>query len=430
MSASAGFRGIRRTLEHRNYRIYAAGNSVSLIGTWIQRIAVGWLTWQLTESGAWLGVVAFADLFPSVLIGPFGGAIADRISRLRIIAIAQTLAMIQAFALFALTASGLITIEILTALVLAQGIVVAFNQPARLALVPSLVPRADLATAVAINAIIFNLARFIGPAVAGLLIVTSGVAAAFAANTISFLAFLVALSQMKLDWARPEAAGLGARRSLFGDVADGLSYTARHPGIGPMLALLTVLSICVRPFVELLPGFIADVFGRGAEGLAILSSTMGVAAVISGLWLAQRGTTHGLATLVIAAVLGFAGAILGFVATDLFWVALPCVAIAGICMVIGGVGAQTLLQLSVDGAMRGRVMSLYGIIFRGGPAAGALIMGVISEATGLRWPLAAGVLITALVWAWTWRRRATITAALEPPGRRAATTQPNPNSAG
>lgn len=417
MPSSDGFRGIRRTLEHRNYRIYTAGNFVSLIGTWIQRIAVGWLTWELTESGAWLGVVAFADLFPSVLIGPFGGAVADRVSRIRIMAIAQSLAMIQAIALFVLTASGLITVEILIGLVLIQGVVVGFNQPARLAMVPSLVPRADLPVAVAINAIIFNLARFIGPAIAGLLIVSSGVAAAFAANAVSFLAFLIALSQLNLDLVRPEALGLGGRRSLLGDVADGLRYTARHPGIGPMLLLLTVLSISVRPFVELLPGFAADVYGRGAEGLAILSSTIGIAAVLSGLWLAQRGTTAGLATLVLAAVLGVAAAILGFVATDLFWVAVPCVALAGICMVIGGVGAQTLLQLSVDGAMRGRVMSLYGLIFRGGPAAGALIMGVISEATGLRWPLAGGALIAAIVWAWTWRRRASISAALDPGGQ-------------
>ena len=179
-----------------------------------------------------------------------------------------------------------------------------------------------------------------------------------------------------------------------------------------------MLSVCVRPFVELLPGFTAEVFGRGPEGLAMLSSTMGVAAVLSGLWLAQRQTTVGLAHLVLAVVVGVAAAIGGFVATNLFWVALACVAIAAICMVISGVGAQTLLQLSVDGAMRGRVMSLYGIIFRGGPAMGALIMGVVSEATGLRWPLAAGAAIAALVWAWTWRRRAAIAAALEPTARR------------
>ena len=418
MPSPAGFRGILRTLKHPNYGVYAAGNSVSLIGTWIQRIAVGWLTWELTGSGAWLGVVAFADLFPSVVIGPLGGAVADRVSRIRIIAIAQTLAMLQAFSLCVLTATGLITIEILIALVLLHGVVVAFNQPARLALVPSLVARADLPTAVAINAIIFNLARFIGPAVAGLLIVASGVAAAFAANGISFLAFLVALSRIRLDPARSEAAGLGGRRSLLGDVADGLRYTARHAGIGPLLLLLAVLSVCVRPFVELLPGFTAEVFARGPAGLAMLSSTMGVAAVLSGLWLAQRQTTVGLARLVLAVVVGVAAAILGFVATDIFGVALACVAIAAICMVISGVGAQTLLQLSVDGAMRGRVMSLYGIIFRGGPAMGALIMGVVSEATGLRWPLAGGAAIAVLVWAWTWRRRATIAAALDPTARR------------
>ena len=174
----ARFEGIVRALKNPNYGTYAAGNSVSLIGTWIQRIAVGWLAWELTGSGAWLGAVAFADLFPAVFIGPFGGAVADRLSRLRIITISQALAMVQAVALFWLTFSGAVTIEWLFALVLVNGFVMGFNQPSRLALVPSLVPREDLSTAVAINAIVFNLARFIGPAVAGLLIVSWGVAAA------------------------------------------------------------------------------------------------------------------------------------------------------------------------------------------------------------------------------------------------------------
>ena len=279
-----GLGNIPRTLAHRNFGVYVAGNSVSLIGTWMQRIGVGWLAWELSHSGAVLGLVAFADLFPGVLIGPFGGALADRVDRLRVIKVAQSLIMLQALTLFALTASGAITVPLLLALVLFQGAVIGFNQPARLALIPSLVPRADLATAVAINSIVFNTARFIGPALAGIAIVALDVSAVFALNACSFLAFLFALSRLRLE---PTAAAK-ARRSMLGAVADGLRYALHHPGIGPILMLQAGLALCARPFVELLPGFAAEVFGRGAPGLAILSSTIGIGAIMGGLWLAQR----------------------------------------------------------------------------------------------------------------------------------------------
>ncbi len=199
----SGFGGIARALRNPNYGLYTAGNAASLIGTWMQRIAVGWLTWQLTGSGAWLGAMAFADLFPTVIIGPVAGAAADRWDRLRVTKISQALAMAQSIVLFLLTVSGHITIELLLVLTAALGVIAGFNQPARLALIPSLVRREDLAAAVAINSIIFNSARFIGPAVAGLMIVAGGISAAFAANAVSFVFFLVALSRIHLE-SRPD----------------------------------------------------------------------------------------------------------------------------------------------------------------------------------------------------------------------------------
>ena len=174
-------------LRNANFATYSAGSAVSLIGMWMQRIAIGWLTWQLTKSGLWLGIVAFADFFPVLLIGPFAGAAADRWDRLRVIKTSQTISLLQATLLFELTASGYINIGLLVALSAFQGVVVAFNQPARLAFVPSLVSQADLASAVAINAVIFNLARFIGPMFAGVAIVWFGVEAAFAANALSYI---------------------------------------------------------------------------------------------------------------------------------------------------------------------------------------------------------------------------------------------------
>ncbi len=411
MPSSSGFGGVVATFQHRNFRIYITGNAISLVGTWMQRIAVGWLTWELTGSGFWLGLVSCADLLPAVFFGPFGGVLADRFNRRRIMMATQLIALVQATVLFALTVAGVITVELLALLVLVNGVVIGFNQPARLALMPSLVPRDDLSTAIAINSVAFNLARFIGPAVAGLLIVTTGVAGAFAANALSFLAFVVALARLRLS-AEAESGAGGGRASVLEQLGEGIAYTVRHPGIGPMLLLLAMVSLGVRPFVELMPGFAADVFGRGADGLAMLSSTIGIGAVITGVWLARRGG-GGLTRLVLLNALFVSLAIIAFTATDNFAFGLLAAAVAGMAMVATGVAMQTLMQMSVDGAMRGRVLSLYGIIFIGGPAAGALIMGSLSEAFGLRLPLAAGATLAVLIWLWTWRKRKAITMALE-----------------
>ena len=416
MTADTGLRAIRRTLGHRNYAIYVPGNGISLIGTWVQRIAIGWLTWTLTESGAWLGAVAFADLAPAVVIGPIGGVIADRFSRIKVIRIAQSLMMVQALALFALTASGLITIWAVLGLALANGVVIGFSQAARLALVPSLVPRADLSTAVAINAITFNLARFIGPAIAGALIVTWGTAPAFAVNGLSYLAFLFALSRLHGIDDDPSKRAAASGKTVLGDMVDGLNYAARHTGIGTLLLLMFGLAMGVRPLIELMAGFAANVFHGGAEALAILTAVLGIGAIGGGLWLALRIRTTDRAGLVMVGTGISSIAAIGFAASQNLYLALPCVAVIGFCLVVCGVSTQTLLQLAVDGAMRGRVLSLYGLIFRGGPALGALAMGVASEGVGLRWPLAAGSVAVLVLLVWAWRRHGAVTAAFESGG--------------
>jgi predicted MFS family arabinose efflux permease len=354
-----------------------------------------------------LGLVAFADLFPTVVIGPFGGALADRVDRLRTIRVAQTLIMAQSLILFLLTATGLITVPLLIALVLFSGVVIGFNQPARLALIPSLVPRPDLATAVAINSIVFNGARFIGPALAGLVIVGVGIAAVFALNALSFLAFLFALKHLRL----PPLAPARPTGSMLAAVGEGLRYTRAHGGIGPILLLQAILAVSARPFFELLPGFAADVFARGASGLAILSSSVGIGAVVAGLWLAQRGGQ--LTVLVLVNSLLIALATLGFALSGWFPLAIACVALAGFAMVVAGVGTQTLIQSAVEEHMRGRVLSLFGLIFRGGPALGALLMGAASELVGLQAPLAAGALLGVAACALLWRRRQAIAAGLQ-----------------
>ncbi|MCP5155135.1 MAG: MFS transporter [Ectothiorhodospiraceae bacterium] len=416
-----GFRRIAATLAQPNYGIYTLGNAVSLIGTWVQRIAVGWLAWDLTGSGAWLGLVAAADLVPAVLVGPVAGAFADRVPRLAIIRVSQMVMMVQAVALAVLTAIGVLGIHGLLGLVLLGGVVMGINQPARLALIPSLVPRDDLATAVAINSIMFNLARFLGPAIAGVLIVHGGVAAAFAVNAGSFVAFLVALSRLRI--ATEEDTGPARRGSIGMDVVDGVRYAARHPGIGPLLLVALALSLGARPYVELLPGFAAAVFGRGAGGLATLASAIGIGAILGGLWLAQRpgtasagsarsGPGVGLATIALGSAALGAAAVTLFALTERFALAVAIAAASGAFMVGTGISVQILLQMAVAGRMRGRVMSLYGIIFRAGPAAGALAMGIASEWVGLGPALAVGAAIALGVASLAWLRREAVATGL------------------
>jgi len=376
----------------------------------MQRIAVGWLTWQLTGSGFWLGIISFADFFPVMVIGPIAGAMADRWDRLTVIKISQTISLLQATALFWLTATGSMTIELLVALTAFQGVVVAFNQPARLALVPSLVPQADLATAVAINSVVFNLARFIGPACAGPAIVWSGVSAAFAVNAVSYLPFLAALFYIRI---KPEGVRSAQPRSMMADLGEGIRYTALHPGIASLLVLLTALGIGGRPLSELLPGIAAIIFHSGAGGLSILASSMGGGAILGGLWLGQRAHSSDLTQVAVGSSMLGALAIAAAIATDTMLIAVPAVAVVGFSTASAGIAIQSSIQLATDRAMRGRVMGLYGLIFRGAPAIGALAAGTASAYFGLRLPIFLGALLVLAAGLWTYLGRERIAAGVE-----------------
>ena len=257
----------------------------------------------------------------------------------------------------------------------------------------------------------FNSARFIGPAIAGLLIAHVGIAAAFAANAFGYIAFQISLANLRDIPALPVRAAQNAVRASL----EAFSYVARHPGIGPMLLLFAVTAIGTRGFIELFPGFADSVFHRGPQGLAMLTSTVGLGAICGGAWMLVRSQISGLTTVVLANTLLMSLAILAFTATDRFFLALPCVFVAGAAMTITGTGAQTLIQAAVDRRMRGRVMALYGMIFRAGPALGAVMIGMASEHLGLRLPLAIGALVSCGFWALTLHRRKAIAAALESP---------------
>lgn len=399
-----------RALANPNFGIYTAGNAISLIGTWMHRVVTGWLTWELTHSAAWLGLIAFADLFPIAVIGLFAGAAADRWDRLRVTRITQALFALQAAALFVLTATHLITAPLLLLLAFFLGIVGAFNQPARMALMPALVPRRDLAIGVAINSVAFNVARFIGPAIAGVLLATAGIPLAYAVSALTFVAFAVALSRIRLAPYEGKAA---PPSGLFADLGAGLRYTLSHAGIAIVLVLMIAGTVGVRPLIELLPAFAAEMFRSGASGLAVLTSSVGAGAILAGLWLGGRPNADGLSGVLLmnSLLLALSGALFTIAERPMF--AVPALIVTGFAMAASGIAAQTLIQIAVDDVMRGRVLSIYWIVFRGGPAFGALILGAASDRFGLRLPLLGGAFVLVFVWLWARIRRERLASSLE-----------------
>ena len=410
-----------QVMHHRNYLLYSIGDGVSLIGSWTQRVAIAWLTWELTHSGLWLGIMAFADLFPAVIFSPIGGVIADRTDPKRMTMITQCFAMLQSVALFLLTWLGWIDIFLLVLLSGVRGILSAVNQPSRMSLVPSLIPREDLAGALAINSILFNTARFIGPAIAGAAIVAGGIALAFAINAATYLMLLWALWMIDV---KPQKREPGGRRGMFSQIADGYTYVAAHPGIGPLLLIFAATTVLARPLIELLPGFADGIFEQGPQGLAWMTSTVGLGAMLGGASMVRRSDN---AKLVISAVgsIGLLSACtLAFAIVPSFWVALAILFVFGFTNSTTGIGTQTLTQGAVDDAMRGRVMSLYGVIFRGGPAVGALVIGFASEHWGMQIPVAIGGAICIGVSLWAFSQRQSLLTHLHKP----ANESPPPRS--
>ena len=407
--ASLSSFGAIRVFRNRAYRIYTEGNFVSLIGTWVQRVATGWLAWDLTHSGAWLGAIAAAELLPSIILGPIGGAAADRMDRYKLIMTAQLLMGLQAFILGGVTLAGAVEIWSLFSLSLAHGILQSFNQASRLSLVRSLVIVEDLPAAIAFNSVLWNSARFIGPVIAGLLIVALDIGWAFVVNGVSFLAFCWAMYLLRDQIPR---GGAGAAGSMWRQIRDGFVYVARHEGIGPLIGLLAIGAVFSRPFAELLPGFADAVFKQGPEGLAMLTSATGIGAVIGGVWLSQSGRIGGLTRMALHSNFALALALLLLCATDWFWVGLLATGAAGLCMTVNGVANQSLIQHAAAPEMLGRVLSIYGLSFRAGPALGALLMGAASEWFGLQMPVAVGAVVCIAAWLWVLRRQRRIAAAL------------------
>jgi MFS family permease len=392
----ASLSAVGGVLAQRNARIFYAGSVTCWTGSWMQRVATDWLAWELTHSALWVSVIAFCNLAPSVIISPLAGAVADRVDRVRLTVASQFIAAAQAAILVILILTGSIRVEFIAALAACNGMAETFAQPARQCLLPGLVPRAYLPGAVALNSLTYNVARFIGPALSGPMIAAWGVVPPIACNCVAFLFASLTMYLLKLD----PAIRLGHRstHSVFHDALEGIRYVTRHRGIGPLMLFAAAVGIMLRSVPEMLPPYVADLFGRDARGLATLASTMGLSALVGGTLVAIRGRLGGLTRIAVYAGLVLALATACFVATHHFAFGVVCIGVMGAATTMHGISIQTLLQNSASSAMVGRVLSLWGMITRAAPAMGALAYGASSEFAGLQWPVLCGCLLCGAAW--------------------------------
>jgi len=414
MRAPIGFALLREALALRHYRLFVIGTMSSNVGQWVQRVAIGWLTWELTQSTAWLGISAIAEAAPTILLGFIAGAVIDRVDQVRLLRVTQSFSLLYALALGFFTLTSLMTIWLLMAIVLLRGVVIAFSRPTRMTVIYGLVGRELLPSALAMNSMIFNFSRFLGPAIGGAIIASFSTGWSFVAAFILFLPINLALRA--IDRARitmPPAGSSG--RSIWAETVDGIRYILGHDGIRTQLALLVIVAVCAKPVTDLFPGFAADVFGRGSTGLAWLLSFHGAGAMLGAIWMSARGGLKGLTRVSLANILLMAVALLLFVATDQFWLACPLAALIGFAFIAQSVSNQTLIQSAVDSGVRGRVLSVYGMIAQAVPSFGTLAMGGAAERLQLRLPVALGAAVCIALWAWSWRAREPMAAALEGP---------------
>jgi len=420
----AGFGSVGDIMRLRNFRIYLYGHIPNVVGIWVVRIAIGWLAWELTHSGFWVGAVAAADAMPVLLLGPVGGVLADRFDRKFIAMVTQAILTVIAVVLTAATVSGVIDIWLLFAFALARGITFSFWQPVRLALMPNLVPREHLRTAIALNSSTFNAAQFVGPALAAVLLTLGGAGLAFAFNVVAAAVMVWTLALVELP-RRAERAG--PKTSFVEDALAGIRYGASHPGIGPMLILLFVLGTMIRPLTELLSAVAGSVFLQDVGGFSMMASSVGIGAMCGAVWMLRRGDAENSTDIALFAGLAGGSAALLVVAVAWFPFALLCLAVLGFSMTAGGIATQQVVQFAVPDEMRGRVLGLFGMMFRSGPALGALVMGRIGDAVGLTWPILVGACIGLAVFVFAMSRRRALRDALENP-REDAVSEPCPEA--
>jgi MFS family permease len=368
-----------RTLRYRNYRLFFGGQIVSLLGTWITTTATNWLVYRLTGSAWLLGVVGFAGQIPSFLFGPFAGLIVDRHNRHRLLVLTQTISMLQSFALAALTLTGRISIRAVILLSIVQGVVNAFDMPARQSfLIAMIEKREDLGNAIALNSSMVNAARLIGPTLAGLIIAAAGEGWCFLLDGVSYLAVIAALMRMRGIREEIRRTTGGALRQF----REGLHSAFGFAPIRAIMLLLELVSLVGVPYTVLMPVFATTVFHGGAHTLGFLMTATGCGALTGALWLAARTSVLGLGRLIPIATALFGTGLIAFSFAHVWWLALPCLAVAGFGFMVQMAASNTVIQTIVDDRARGRVMSFYMMAFLGTAPFGSLIAGALSSRLG------------------------------------------------
>ena len=389
--------GLLRALRSRNYRLLFAGQTVSLIGTWMTRLALSWLVYRLTRSAWLLGVVGFCGQIPMFFLGPIAGVWVDRWNRQKTLLVTQALSMLQSFALAALTLGGVIQIWHMIALALFQGVVNAVDMPARQSFVIEMVEsRDDLPNAIALNSSMVNATRLIGPAIAGLVIAAIGEGWCFFADGVSYLAVIASLWAMHV----PRTARPARHPRVFAQLAEGWRYVARSRPIRTLLLLLALVSLVGMPYTVLMPIFAAGILHGGANTLGFLTGASGVGALLAALLLAMRKTVIGLGTRIAVSCALFGAALVAFALSRSLWLSLLVLPFTGFGMMQEMASTNTILQTIVEDDKRGRVMAYYAMAFQGIAPFGSLLAGAASARIGAPATLAAGGVLCIAGAAW------------------------------
>ncbi len=389
-------------LRHRNFRLFIAGQVVSLTGTWMQTVAQSWLVYRLTHSELLLGMAWFCTQVPVFALSPLAGLVCDRRSRHRIVIATQIASMLQALILAALTISGKVEVWHILSLAVLLGCINAFDMPARQSLIVQLANREDLLSAISLNSAIFNTARVVGPGIAGLLVAWLGEGPCFLVNGVSFLAVIFCLLAMRLPPFQRETMD-----SPFEHLMDGFRYTWRHREVRRILMIMAATTISGAPALVLMPFFADSIFHTGSRGLGFLLGAMGVGAVVGTLVLAKRSHPEGLMRVIISGALTLGAGLIAFSWSPSFWLSLAIMPFIGYSVMRQMAAANTTIQTSIPDQYRGRVMAMYSMAVVGMGPFGSLASGAIAHAAGARWTVFAGGVLcvtAASIFAWNVRR--------------------------
>ncbi|MDP2924445.1 MAG: MFS transporter [Candidatus Omnitrophota bacterium] len=378
---------IFRSLRYRNFRLFFSGQLISLIGTWMQTIAMSWLVYRLTNSAFILGLVGFFSQIPAFLLTPFAGVLIDRWNRHRILVITQTLSMLQAFVIAFLVIKGVVAVWHIIFLSLLLGLINAFDIPTRQSFIIDMVEKKeDLANAIALNSSMFNLARLIGPSIAGILIAVVGEGMCFLFNGISFLAVIIALLAMKNI-----PKGLKSKRSnILEELKEGVKYVFGFIPIRFILLLLSLISLVGMSYAVLMPVFARNILGGGPHTLGFLMGSIGLGALFATIYLASRTTVLGLVKIIAIATSIFGMGLVFFSFSSTLWLSLIILFITGFAMMVQMASSNTILQTIAEDDKRGRVMSFYTMSFMGVAPFGSLIAGILASKIGAAYTVTIG----------------------------------------